>query len=357
MFKALLVDDREIFVEELKRCDVWGETSGFCCAGRAANGMEALERLREDSYDLVITDIRMPKVDGIELLQEIKKQALCPCVVLASEYREFSYAREGLVLGAFDYLVKPVDAESLRSLLHRVAYYLREQSAPARESRSPDIPLCAKRLVDAVLASGEEADAAAGEIVNELSAFYPGRLVDTLAALGRVMDHTVSEIWKRCGWMKRFYRMELFKPDAARQFSGPESCRALFQANVRQLSASVRRFQPLDSRTTIGRVCLYMLEHPEDDISLKAMASLFYINRSYLSNMFRKKTGLYFMEYCTVIRMERARYLLETEDIRIYEVCLRLGYHDQEYFSKLFKKTVGVSPVALRHAGQNRNAG
>lgn len=336
-----------------------GGISGFCAAGQASNGWEALNLLQKDRYDLLITDIRMPKVDGIELLKEVKKRRLCPCVVLLSEYSEFAYARQGLVLGAFDYLVKPVDAGSLQHLFLRVADFLEEKnvSVPSEDGKAVNTAMEAKRIVDGILARREEAAALAENVVNGLYEFYHENLAKTVLAVNRIMDDAVLTVWQACTWMRKFYRMETFESGMQAQFSTITSYHSFLTEKIKNLAECIWQFKPLDMGTTIGQVCLYMLEHPEADISLKAMADLFYINRSYLSNTFRKKTGFYFTEYLTVIRMERARYLLETEDLKIYEICLRLGYHDQEYFSKLFKKIIGMNPMALRRAGQNRDAG
>ena len=68
MFKVLIVDDLEILRYDLKRMKVWSETKDFVIAGEAQNGKDALEKLRASSYDLLITDIKMPVIDGIELL-------------------------------------------------------------------------------------------------------------------------------------------------------------------------------------------------------------------------------------------------------------------------------------------------
>ncbi|MCX7772278.1 MAG: response regulator, partial [Clostridia bacterium] len=127
MFKVLIVDDVDILRRDLRRLKVWGEASGFTITDEAANGKEALQKLNASAFDMVITDIRMPVMDGMALLRAISKDKLCPCVVLLSDYTEFSYAREGLVHGAFDYLGKPIDGQKLEELLQRVKQFLLER--------------------------------------------------------------------------------------------------------------------------------------------------------------------------------------------------------------------------------------
>ncbi|HNU80766.1 MAG TPA: response regulator, partial [Bacillota bacterium] len=77
MLRIMIVDDVDIVRKELKRLKLWGDKTGFVISGEACNGHEALEKLEESKFDMVITDIRMPKVDGMELLKEITRRKLC----------------------------------------------------------------------------------------------------------------------------------------------------------------------------------------------------------------------------------------------------------------------------------------
>ena len=74
MFKVMIVDDVEVMRRDVKRLKLWGESSGFIIEAEAVDGLDALEQLEKHSIDLVITDIRMPHVDGIELLRQISEK-------------------------------------------------------------------------------------------------------------------------------------------------------------------------------------------------------------------------------------------------------------------------------------------
>ena len=123
MYRILLVEDDEALRYVYARMNAWQE-NGFCLAAQAANGKPALEQLDKERFDLIVTDIRMPFVDGLELLRELRRRAIQTPVILVSSYGEFEYAREGLVLGAFDYIVKPFCEEQLNAVLSRAAQSL-----------------------------------------------------------------------------------------------------------------------------------------------------------------------------------------------------------------------------------------
>lgn len=112
MYSILLADDEEEVLEGMKIIIPW-EEYGFYIKGTASDGAGAIELLKENSYDLVITDIRMPVINGLELIREIKRQKPSAFVLILSGYDEFSYAREGMQLGVKSYLLKPINESEL----------------------------------------------------------------------------------------------------------------------------------------------------------------------------------------------------------------------------------------------------
>lgn len=118
MYKVLLVEDDTALRFIYSKMKTWSEC-GFEISAEATNGKQALEILESQSFDMIFTDIRMPFVDGIEMLRKLSEKGNTIPVVFASSYDEFEYARQGLILGAFDYLLKPVEQKKLAEVLSR----------------------------------------------------------------------------------------------------------------------------------------------------------------------------------------------------------------------------------------------
>jgi len=120
MYKVLLVDDEPLVTEGLELLIDWG-AHGFRICGTAANGWEALQQLKETCCHLLITDIRMPVMEGLELIREAKLQRQTPpkCIVL-SGYNDFSYAKQAIGCGVEDYLLKPIDKDELIAALAKI---------------------------------------------------------------------------------------------------------------------------------------------------------------------------------------------------------------------------------------------
>ncbi|WP_337912837.1 response regulator [Cohnella zeiphila] len=114
----LIVDDEPGALKALKYLLDW-ESYGFEVAGEAANGREALDRLAEDEFSLIVTDIRMPGIDGLELIRRVRELSGIPILVM-SGFEEFEYVKACLKFGIKDYLLKPVAEEDLGRLLQDV---------------------------------------------------------------------------------------------------------------------------------------------------------------------------------------------------------------------------------------------
>lgn len=116
------------------------EKSGqpFTVVGEANNGVTALEELEKKRPDILFTDIRMPGYNGLELLEKLKAKGLDMKVVLVTGYADFEYAQTALRLGAFDYLLKPIDEEKLGEVLERLLEIEGEQGG--QEEAESEIP-------------------------------------------------------------------------------------------------------------------------------------------------------------------------------------------------------------------------
>lgn len=117
--KVLIVDDGHYIVEYLKHLLDW-KIYGVDLVMTTTNPIEAKEILRQSAIDILITDIRMPEVSGIDLLEYVVAMRLKAKVIFLSGYSDFEYAQKAIRLGAFDYLLKPVDKEDMEKVVRSV---------------------------------------------------------------------------------------------------------------------------------------------------------------------------------------------------------------------------------------------
>lgn len=126
MYQVYLIDDEPWVLIGLERLISW-EEYGFCVAGKSTSSREAWAKIVEIKPDVVVTDIRMPGLNGLELLKKIGEEKLDTKVVLVSGFAEFEYARTAIREGAFDYLIKPVSKEQLSDCIKKLGDLLKER--------------------------------------------------------------------------------------------------------------------------------------------------------------------------------------------------------------------------------------
>lgn len=134
MLKVMLVDDEPSVLEGLRLFVNWGQL-GFEIIGEASDGASSFSLIRDLRPDLVICDIRMPGLSGLELIEKVNTElAPPPKFILLSGYNDFTYARRALQLGALGYLTKPLDAEELEGELSRVSGIIENERAEKQEN-------------------------------------------------------------------------------------------------------------------------------------------------------------------------------------------------------------------------------
>lgn len=228
VFKVLVADDEKLIARSISR-RIEASGRNFKVVAQAGTGLEALELVKEWMPDVVFSDIKMPEMDGIELiarLQEMNPSILC---VIVSGYSDFEYTRAAIRNNAVDYLLKPVNAEELAALLTRL-----EAVLLAREKTVvPNREISAEQIVQKVMIYlrenySEQIDFASVAEAHAISAPYLSRLFHEYAGIspsqyltGYRMEQakkllrdsrlSIGEIAARVGYPDPFHFSKVFK--------------------------------------------------------------------------------------------------------------------------------------------------
>ena len=137
MLRVLIVDDEYPTHEALRIMVDWSALG--CDEPRSAmDGAEALEMLRKDSYDIIITDIRMPNMNGIDMIRAIRNINAAAKIIIITAYDYFSYAREALRLEVEDYFLKPIDRHELENKLKKIVNDIQREKGETRDYQWPE---------------------------------------------------------------------------------------------------------------------------------------------------------------------------------------------------------------------------
>lgn len=196
MIRVLIVEDQTLVCEGLEM--LLNVVDDICVAGRATDGVEALHSMQQQPPDLVLLDVRMPKMNGIEVLREMKAKTLAIPVILLTTFDDDAALLEGITLGAKGYLLKDVSLAKLTEAIRLVA-----------AGRSMISPVVTERLLDGLQEAplppdnGYESEALTdreAEIIRLMTGGYSNREIAGALYIseGTVKNH-VSNILSKLG--------------------------------------------------------------------------------------------------------------------------------------------------------------
>lgn len=350
MYKVLLVDDEPNAKRSLKNI-VERDMPGFCVAGLASNGREALQLIEEAAPHIVITDIRMPVMDGLRLAEEIKSAYSGIEVVIVSGYSHFEYAQSALRFGVTDYLLKPIEAGQVHDILQRIAAKLKRKdwNVLHRNYNFFHYKENLRQLAEAVWMLHED------KMKSELLSLHREYTKETseVADLRDVYLHLLSYIVT--------YLEARGVPPSLREHDpglyladSPDDIASRVQHFLRnEVMDLIRGSRHWGSHNSMLKAVNYiketfMLQH----FSLSLVSEQVGMSPSYFSKCFKEEVGVSFIGYVTRLRMEQSIELLNDSSYKVYEVAHAVGYAEYPHFAKIFKKTYGMSPTDYRsHMG------
>lgn len=360
MYHVLIVDDDRAVRYDLKKSGAWAK-HGFIIKNEAANGHEALQKVAEEHFDLILIDIKMPKVDGIAFLQELRNKALDICVVIASGYNTFEYARKGLMLGAFDYLLKPVETSNLEEVLLRAHAHLenkykkRDLERKMAKQLEDNIPMPISKQDELFLYKllTEEPDTAlvfADKLADRVFDFYAH---DPYKA-GVLFDCLLANTWQLMldtkPWLLNLKIVKTDNKQTVQHLADPRQMREAFRTALTNLAGFVKRLHLDHPDSIIKRLCEYVVENVDDKITIETAANKFGFSSSYLGKMFKQKTGEGFVYFITTVKMEKAKILIRSGKYKNYEISDMLGYKSPDYFCSLFKTHTNMTPADYKRS-------
>jgi two-component system response regulator YesN len=341
---VLLVDDEDIIrkgVGKLLRNVPQTISDIF----EAKNGRIALEVIEREKPDLIITDIRMPVMDGLSLAKAVWSDFPDIELVILTGYADFQYARQAIIHGVSDYLLKPVTQEHLNKVIIRML-----MRNPAKWMDQMDV-LRLRELKTTVTVT----------VKNVLSENRPGVEKALREWHDKCMQWklSLSEMKQLFSYMQLAYKAEMLQhqhelpvheqPHDLPGASVDEMFRRFLGYCFSHIDNISGKRSPRNKRVVDQVIREIGNYYGDPELGIHALAEKANVSAAYLSKMFREIMQKPITHYISEYRLEQARNLMEVEEqtkiARIAELC---GFVDYPYFSKIFKKKFGVSPQEYR---------
>lgn len=379
MYSLVIAEDELTMRWGLVNMVKWNEL-GFRVDGEFSDGQEVLAYLENSKPDVILTDIKMNRVSGLDIAKFVAEKQLPVQVVLLSGYREFSYAQSAVEYHVLHYLLKPVSVPKLREVFCEIREKLdaREASQSAmlnREEHYEKLMVHQRQSFVMEAASGILKDPEALKerlALLDVSPNQPERLLLTRVTVQRsgfLSDCGVQELqeeiirmlhgldarlefypinWERAGNGFPMTLLGVFWEKAASDRNTPLPVWKLKE----QLERESERLAGLQVSLTLIKSMnnpAELAESPvEIDASAPLAASVVYLNPIYISRLIKEQTGKGFSEWLMEMRIKKAVSQLKHTDRYVYQIAEDVGYPNLKYFYKVFKRTTGKSPNDYR---------
>lgn len=387
MYSVFLVDDEYLELKTLHQYIDW-QSMGFYIAGTAENGRAAMTAVEEIRPDVVITDIRMPAMDGIGLAEAIHAKFPQTVIVFLSGYNEFEYAKSALKVEAAGYLLKPLDIEELtemmtlvrekcdNNLLYRktalsiASDYLEESFFhPDPDNWRQNFRTLSRMLNGCFGLERDNTSYYIGMITIDEYLRLMKTTQENIHFLDTIRENILSLLkTNKLVWFCRgsYYYIVSGNPiypvlalqcsqgmlrswitynhtDTAVRLEDLKEAFLALQTTGKNAPSSV-----CTQKYLIKEVISLLQTDYYKCMSIDDVASQVHLSPNYLSSLFKDATGQTVLEYLTGIRLEKAALLLQSTAGRIYEIAKQVGYENPSYFCMLFQKKFNVTPKQFR---------
>ncbi|MBS4840888.1 MULTISPECIES: response regulator [Clostridium] len=380
------------------------------------NGALTLEYLKNHSkeVDLVITDIKMPVMTGIELIENsIKELDKSPLFLVLSGYDEFNYVRDTMKMGAFNYLLKPIKRDELKKILKEVDERINEIKSNDKII-DKSIEILKKDFFKNILFSSKELNKKVENPLLEnlqLNENYQYKMI----VLNKKVDSSIlydfikgivdvhKDIeYSSFGYNDSVYIIFYINTKTNNNYNdifefivNKSDCFIELNISVyilddtdkiwrlREQSKLVKKMKEnadeslnvkkyyltqderlkeilssdlndVNNNITVIKLAKdYIINNYNKNISLKDVADEVYLSQNYLSELFKKEIGEGFYDFLSKYRIKKAKEVLLTTNLKVYEIAQMVGYNDSITFGRAFKKITGTTPNNFRNNREN----
>ena len=354
MYSVLIVDDEYQIIQGLKQLINW-KSLGFEITDEALNATDALLKANQQHFDVIICDIRMPGMDGLDMIEYLRNSGSRAKIILLSGYKEFEYAKRAIDYDVFSYIVKPINEVELIKVLKALNTELNHESEKTSTrtedqtnkqvvlERTSSVHLLVEDLcsniknglmdeigksMDSIFNTFDEMDYYSNGPFHLVSSEILIKVTSLLGELG-------SNILSVSGENIAQYDFDDISYESMKEKLKNICIKSTHYIYEQNLAAS---------NEIVVNIIKYIKENLNTDLSLKNISKLYFMNQFYLGRLFRKITGMTFNDYISKCRIEKAVELLKKTDIKVYEVCEKVGFSDINYFCKVFKRYKEVTP-------------
>ncbi len=405
LYKMLIVDDEYLVRMGIKETISWKDYE-IEIVGEATNGQEGLEQVKKQKPDIIISDIKMPLMDGLEFVKQVKGLKIDCEIIILSGYKDFEYAKNTLENGAYSYLLKPIDNDELVTTVKKSLAVLKEKREKVNyySHIEEELPLIRKKIISDLISNNYSGSEEIEEKINlyripiskqgyvvfgqidypenieekEKSKMVIQVLRDSIVAVLKeekaanlfsiifsnyfvifLDDQIEGEKIENCCYKAvenyESQYSEIISIGISNLYNDYQNIKSAFDEARKVVDHKLFPMINSVARPDDGSLNEYKPQvieamdfiarnYHQKNLTIKMVADHLYVSPSYLMHLFKDNISKTFNECLTEYRMIIAKKMLTSGKYKIYEIADKIGYSDARYFSQLFKKREGISP-------------
>ncbi|SHJ52538.1 two-component system, response regulator YesN [Geosporobacter subterraneus DSM 17957] len=338
--KILLADDEYLEREALKIIIHEG-MKDVIIAGEASSGREVIALHEEHKPHIILMDIKMPGIDGIRATELIKRENPYIVIIIITAYDEFALAQKAIKAGADDYILKPARPEEILAAVDKY----RNKSKQGIFSKGVEEETAAFELLRRGDYHGFK------KALNEILAHSAGE-VESIDAQRTKIIQMVTEVFKVahefCNKPEKLINLQFHSTYELGHQKNIGTMIQWFNNLLEKIYDTVFRENETNLNRELEIILHYIEKNFHKGITLEDVAKHVGLSPFYLSKLFKKQVGINFIEYVTKKKIDKAKDLLVQTNLPVINIALELGFHEPNYFSKVFKKVEGITPSQYR---------
>lgn len=396
MWKLLIADDEPKIRRGLRKIIDW-KSHDVQVIGEAEDGEVALDLIERLEPDIILLDINMPFLNGLNLLEKINDLNMNFIIIIISGYDEFSYAQKALEYNVFDYVLKPVSREKMEKIIVKALNKLKmiEENNDYGQWVTKQLNENMELLKRNFFLEWFENKISEEEVIKQLKYFNIKFGKNLGIVTIKIIDKLNLDL-KNNKWNDELIEYaignmikDIFK-DTERIVIFSDSIKNIIiltdnieierwskiNSEIEEIINNYLKFNVIieqrnttngilqvkqdylklieitKSKNNFSPMVLYTINYIQgnyyNNLNMAHISDKLEVSSSYLSKILKKETGLSFIDFLTNTRIEKAIQIMKDPSVKIYDVAELVGYNNQHYFSRAFKKIIGVSPTEYK---------
>ncbi len=341
MIQVAAFDDVGEISSEIQKYSFWNKINNTVFLG-AMIPEQLEESIINHDIDVVLAVVSHKSFTQMDFILKIISNYPDTLVVIISNSSEYQDVRKAFLSGAFDYLVYDNLEKDLRKTLMRLSG--RRCDNYFNVKIYDKVLLLARHIFD----GGDNVLELVHDIVDSIYSDWNDNTIVCQQVIEKVKLESYKHFVRKKPWLEKFiYRGDYIRDIGFELKERPEIeeelCHYYSEVNV-----LFKKYNVIDVNKTIYTIGKSVIRQVDDKVTLESVASDVYLNKTYVSHIFKEMTGVSFSDFVIDVKMDRAKTLLHYPDISISEIAEILSFCNAGYFSGIFKKHIGISPTNYR---------